>query len=287
MVRACPTCGGGESDYNEASGYTVCVNCGTVLEESTIVSTVEFSENAGGSSSVVGQFVSATSGKAYTAAGPGYALSRESREIAINNGKRHIQQLAGSLRLSQHYVDAAHRLFILALQRNFIQGRRTTHVVAACLYIVCRREKSAHMLIDFSDALQINLYTLGSTLLKFTRLLSLQLPVIDPSLYIHRFAAKLEFGEMAPTVSRTALRLVQRMKRDWIQTGRRPSGICGACLLIAARVHGFRRTRSDVLRVVGVTDLTLRNRLAEFENTPSSLLSPEEFDKMELVRAGV
>jgi hypothetical protein len=26
----------------------------------------------------------------------------------------------------------------------------------------------------------------------------------------------------------TALRLLQRMKRDWMHTGRRPSGLCGA-----------------------------------------------------------
>ena len=64
-----------------------------------------------------------------------------------------------------------------------------------------------------------------------------------------------------------------------------PSGICGACLLIAARVHGFHRTRKDVLNVVRVGDLTLRNRLAEFENTPASLLTPEEFETRQLVRA--
>lgn len=28
------------------------------------------------------------------------------------------------------------------------------------------------------------------------------------------------------------------MKRDWMQTGRRPSGICGASLYIAAHIHG-------------------------------------------------
>ena len=73
------------------------------------------------------------------------------------------------------------------------------------------------------------------------------LPIIDPSLYIHRFASKLEFGDKTHLVSMSALRLVQRMKRDWIQTGRRPSGICGAALLIAARVHGFRRTQVRAL----------------------------------------
>ena len=50
----------------------------------------------------------------------------------------------------------------------------------------------------------------------------------DPCLYIHRFAHKLEFTEKTHDVSMTALRLVGRMKRDWMHTGRRPSGLCGA-----------------------------------------------------------
>lgn len=50
----------------------------------------------------------------------------------------------------------------------------------------------------------------------------------DPCLYIPRFAHMLEFGEKTHEVSMTALRLVQRMKRDWMHTGRRPSGLCGA-----------------------------------------------------------
>jgi len=50
----------------------------------------------------------------------------------------------------------------------------------------------------------------------------------DPCLYIPRFAHRLEFGLQTHEVSMTALRLVQRMKRDWMHTGRRPSGLCGA-----------------------------------------------------------
>ena len=52
--------------------------------------------------------------------------------------------------------------------------------------------------------------------------------VSDPCLYIHRFAHKLEFGEKTHEVSMAALRLVSRMKRDWMAQGRRPSGLCGA-----------------------------------------------------------
>jgi transcription factor IIIB subunit 2 len=57
--------------------------------------------------------------------------------------------------------------------------------------------------------------------------------VTDPCLYILRFANRLEFGDKTHEVSMTALRLVQRMKRDSIHTGRRPSGLCGAGKLVA------------------------------------------------------
>ena len=150
---ACPKCSSTNIDRDEGSGNAVCMACGTVIEENTIVSSVQFAEGSGGSSSIVGQYVAATATKSFTTgmSNRGITYSKESREITINNGRKRIAQLAAKLRLGQHYVDSAHRLFLLAVQRNFVQGRRTSHVVAACLYIVCRTEKSPYLLIDFSD----------------------------------------------------------------------------------------------------------------------------------------
>ena len=42
---------------------------------------------------------------------------------------------------------------------------------------------------------------------------------------------------------------VSRMKKDWIHFGRRPSGLCGAALLIAGRLHEFNRSITDVIKV--------------------------------------
>ncbi|KAK3554634.1 hypothetical protein QTP70_030005 [Hemibagrus guttatus] len=103
-----------------------------------------------------------------------------------------------------------------------------------------------------------------------------------PCLYIPRFAQMLEFGEKSHEVSMTALRLVQRMKRDWMHTGRRPSGLCGAALLVASRMHEFRRTIKDVIGVVKVCEATLRKRLSEFEDTPTSELTIDEFMRVDL-----
>ena len=73
---------------------------------------------------------------------------------------------------------------------------------------------------------------------------------MDPYVYVMRFAHKLEFGDKTHEVYMTALRLVSRMKKDdWIHFGRRPSGLCGATLLIASRLYEFLRCFEDILKV--------------------------------------
>jgi hypothetical protein len=47
-------------------------------------------------------------------------------------------------------------------------------VAAACLYILCRQDGKPFMLIDFSDALQINVFTLGAVFLQLCKRLRLQ-----------------------------------------------------------------------------------------------------------------
>jgi transcription initiation factor TFIIIB Brf1 subunit/transcription initiation factor TFIIB len=148
-----------------------------------------------------------------------YGFSRESREATLANARRNIAQVASSLRLPSYFIDRAQRLYSLALQRNFVYGRRQMHIVATVLYTICRQEKSPHLLIDFSDVLQVNVYTLGKSFLQLTKILNLNLMVVDPSLYIHRFATRLDLGDKVGAVSTTAMRIVTRMKKDWINTG--------------------------------------------------------------------
>lgn len=124
----------------------------------------------------------------------GHGDSRDPRDATLVNARRTITQVASNLRLPPLYIDRAFRLYQLALQRNFIFGRKQLHVVATCLYIICRQEKSPHLLIDFSDALQVNVYVLGKAFLQFSKVLNLNLPVVDPSLYIHRYAIRLDLG---------------------------------------------------------------------------------------------
>ncbi|KAK4519825.1 uncharacterized protein ATC70_010068 [Mucor velutinosus] len=272
----CHNCGSDRTESDSASGTSYCVDCGTVLEENTIVAEVTFGETSGGKAVLQGSYAG-ESGRIAGGGLFGRNRGREGQEQAIENGRIKISSLAHAVRLPERYREAAQRYYNLAVVNRFTRGRRSDHVAAVCLYAVCRTEKSSHMLIDFSDILQVNVFTLGATFLKLCRVLNLSLPHVDPSIYISRFAVALDFGDYTQRVAQDAVRLTQRMDRDWITSGRRPAGVCGACLLMAARMNGFRRTTKEMTYIVKVADVTIQKRLYEFNQTESAQLSVHDF----------
>ena len=108
---------------------------------------------------------------------------------------------------------------------------------------------------------------------------------INPEDLILRFAYRLEFGDDTMRVANEAVRIVQRMNRDWMAPGRRPAGICGAALILAARMNNYRRSIREMVYVVKVTESTISKRLDEFKVTESSGLTVEEFRTIDLERA--
>ncbi|CDO70998.1 hypothetical protein BN946_scf184844.g2 [Trametes cinnabarina] len=294
-MTVCTDCGGTVIEYDTAAGNGFCVNCGTVVEENTIVNEVTFGETSTGAAMVQGTFVAQGAStfivfeflelwliprKARARMGGmfGNRGNSESREQTIANASRKIQQVATALRLSEVVALAATRLYTLAVEHKFTKGRKSMNVVAVCLYVACRQKETRnYMLIDFSDLLQVNVFELGHTYLQLVQTLNLRLPLVDPSHYISRFAALLEFGDETHQVAMDAIRLVQRFDRDWMTKGRRPAGICGACLLLAARMNNFRRSVAEIVQVVKIADTTLKKRLDEFRKTPSGALTLADF----------
>lgn len=274
--QTCNNCDSTEIDHDPARGDSVCLACGAVLEENVVVAEVGFAEDARGRSSVVGQHVNASGRPNSFSVLPGF--SREATAITMGNGRRRIWHLVSAMRLTPRHAESALRLFRLAVERNFHKGRRMANVCCACLYVVVRIERTPHMLIDFSDVVETNVYALGNTFLKFAQILNIELPIIDPSLYIHRFASKLEFGDKTQAVAMSALRLLARMRREWMSHGRRPNGLCGAALIIAARMHNFYRSQQDVVRVVRIGNVALRERLNEVALTATADMTADEIN---------
>lgn len=125
------------------------------------------------------------------------------------------------------------------------------------------------------------MFTLGQVYMKLVNKLHLNIPLVDPCLFIRPFCDKLEFGSKKEAVVKLATRFLQSMTRAWISDGRRPNGLCGAAILIAARVMNFRRSTTQIVRVAHVCEETLRKRLTEFKGTQMALLTRNELKKIE------
>ncbi|XP_053211334.1 transcription factor IIIB 90 kDa subunit-like [Panonychus citri] len=280
--QSCPKCGSSDLETDAARGDTVCTNCGSVLEDNLIVSEVQFQEGSHGGSNIIGQTISVDNGFQGLSMGGMMATGKESRQITLDRARKRIKAIGASLSLNNHCMDMAFNFYKMALSKRLTCGRKNNHVIAACIYITCRVECTSHMLLDLSDLMQVNVYELGRTYLKLSGALCLNIPVLDPCLYIVRFAHKLGLEEKTHDVEMTALRLVQRMKRDWMDTGRRPSGLCGAALLVATRLNNIERSVKEVVDIVKVCETTIRKRLNEFSDTPTSKLTLDEFMTVDL-----
>ena len=191
---------------------------------------------------------------------------------------------------------------------SFLAGRTLESVAACCLYIACRKRDPPRdaanvdsaaqvMLIDFAEIIEMNVFLLGKT---FTRLIkhiwgttnpdsgrkggqidekhSMQLLASPPESLVERFVGELEFDRRdQPKIKMDAVNIVRRMKRDWLHYGRRPAGICGAAVILAARMNNYRRTVREVVLIAKVTEITINKRLEEFKFTESSNLTVDGF----------
>ncbi|WAQ81701.1 hypothetical protein PtA15_2A12 [Puccinia triticina] len=289
MARpACPVCGDAAViEYDSAAGNAVCTTCGYVVDENTIVSEVTFGESSNGAAVLQGSSLGATDLRARIGGPRGRPQpSAESRAETLAQGMRKLTYMAHGLRLGDSIAESAHRFYTLAVSNGFVTGRRSPYVLASCIYVACRLAKLPTMLIDISDILQVNVFVVGGTYLKLVKQLCLQnIPLVDPSLYISRFASLLEFGEDTNRVAADAARLVKRFDTDWMTAGRRPAGIAGASLLIAARMNGFRRSVLEIVQVVKMADVTIKKRLEEFRVTASGKMTIEEFRNVWLEEA--
>ncbi|KAL0010148.1 hypothetical protein SO802_005256 [Lithocarpus litseifolius] len=243
-----------------ANGLVCCDVCGKVLHEDLYTDEPSFVKGAGGESKLSGSVVRSIQS--------GYS---ESFRRTLDKGRDMIESIVTTFNISggDSIVNPACAFYQIAVERNFTRGRKTDQVAAACLYIACRvaKDPKPFLLIDFSEYLSINVYVLGAVFLQLCQLLSLGehptiIKPVDPSLYISRFTEKL-LKQRNMKVSQTALYLIARMKRDWMQTGRKPSGLCGAALYISALSHGYSFSKTDIIE-----ELT-KNAVELKESVPS------------------
>ncbi|KAI1526795.1 SUA7 Transcription initiation factor TFIIIB Brf1 subunit Transcription initiation factor TFIIB [Pyrenophora tritici-repentis] len=277
-----------ENPIIDTSENTIlCYTCGAVHENVDIVSEVTFAEGSNGAATVQGGTIHQDQRHANSMGGTMRGLgSMGSREQAALNGKNAIEALGASLNQREAVIEQAVSWYKLSMNFNFVQGRRMRNVAAISIYMAARRQpENTLMLIDLAEKIQTNVWVLGDTYKSFLKTMKEKDPAqlignkavqeIEPLML--KYCRKLEFGDDSHRVADDACKVLKRMNRDWMVQGRQPAGLCGACIIIAARMNNFRRTIREVVYVVKVADSTITSRLYEYKRTQSAALTVKQF----------
>ena len=197
-------------------GMQVCVNCGTQISESNIVSDVTFSEDTRGAAMVQGGFIGENARHARTLGAGAYRRvgggERNTIQEIETNGKRILGRLCPRLNIPEAVSLQAQNLFCIAAGNNFNAGRRTEEVVAACLYAACRRQKqNTILLMDIAEIMKVNVFRLGEVYKAMKDNLHYHdqhvgvqhLTDVEP--LIDKYCRKLEFGDKTRSVAEDAI----------------------------------------------------------------------------------
>jgi transcription initiation factor TFIIIB Brf1 subunit/transcription initiation factor TFIIB len=274
-AQFCPRCKTYTAIYDEEHLHVACTSCFIVIEDGVLQANMEFQEGESGPARPVGSYISTKHARAI----PG----QHHRDALTEEAKTKMTRWAGQMEPPLHKttIASALRYYQLAVEKKFTRGRRLEYTLGVCMYAACRDE-IPRLINDFVAVADLNPFVFVVTLLHFSNKVQKLQKLVDPALYIPRFASLLDFGEKTAEIASTAERIVARMKRDWIHQGRRPSGVSGAALIIAARIHGFERTKNEIASVVRVGGPTIASRLDEFNGTDSASLSVNEFFSFDL-----
>lgn len=250
-MNECQSCFNVSLVQDPTLGHVFCTVCGSLSTESIIVPTLTFLP----SNTLSGQLIS---------------LSTPT--VCLSSIANHLDALCVATTLPLSFSAMAFRWYKLSLAHNLTKGKKIHYTLAACLYLVCRLEKTPHFIVDFGTCLRIDSTRIGRCYLAMVKALKVKAGHVDPSLFMHRYQRQLGLNCVE-----LANRVVKWMKRDWIVTGRRPNNVCGAAILVASRMVAHEMAVEKIAKVTNCSVQSILKRVQEIRNTETASMSVDEF----------
>ncbi len=176
-----------------------------------------------------------------------FALSELQRIISFLNLPRPIHE-----RIARHYEQA--------VNKGLVRGRSIESVVAAITYAVSREFGSPRTLEEISEASGVEKREIGRTYRYIARELKIRILPADPVTYVPRFCSMLGLSDK---VQARSIEILKKAKKFDITSGKGPTGVAAAAIYVACVLENEKRTQREVADIVGVTEVTIRNRYKE------------------------
>ena len=286
---SCEVCGSTSWDSDDVRGETVCSECGYVASENMIDPGAEWVNHSNGDDrSRVGAPTTLTlsdkglsteirrsdltSGGAKRHGLSGKALRdwrrrqridqrSKTRDSRIRNLSVAMQFIRDRGDLTPQIEQEAASLYRHSVERGLVTGRSIRGVTAACVYIAAREAKLPRKIEDIGEAFDMVSEVEIKELKRTIRLVARNLGthhITGPEEYFEKFHSDLG---LPPSVLGDAREIWSKIKDNLAWQGKKPSGIAGVILYFASQRSSSTRTQSEVCKVSGISEVTLRGLL--------------------------
>jgi transcription initiation factor TFIIB len=171
-------------------------------------------------------------------------------------------KLKEKLGLSDAVIDRAAYLYRKAAKAQLIRGRTVKSIIGACMYAACRDMGTTRTIIDISNQLQEKRKLIAKAYRMLFQNLPLTVPVTDPTNCIIKFANNLQIPE---STKREAIKIFDTLKEKEVTAGKNPHAVAAAVLYMAGIKTNVDITQQDIMRISGITTVTIRNRLQDYK----------------------
>ncbi len=284
FIQKCPECKSINLTIDEKRGEVICKSCGLVIEENEIDFGQEWREFSGDGESKrrAGSPMSFAKHDMGTGTEVGsvsevYGLKGSDRRKFIRMRKWHnrsstslernlkyalveLRRVSSLLNVPPAIEEEAARIYRLAVTKGLVRGRSMESVVVGAIYISSRLFNLPRSLNEVTNKTNTNKRDVGKTYRFIARELGIKLLPSGPTDYIPKFANKLSFSAETQT---KAIEILKTAQEQELTSGRGPTGLAAAALYVASLITGEKRTQREIADVVGVTEVTIRNRYKE------------------------
>jgi len=283
-AQRCPECGSTNIRYDYIRGESICENCGSILKESMIDITQEwraFDEDQ--------RSKRVRTGAALTPTKHDQGLITE-----IGKGRGELFKVAPKKRAQYYRLTKWHKRLIKSRDRNlsfafselqrlisYLHLSKAIHEKVARLYQ--QAVNQGLTLDEISRASGISKKDIGKTYRYIARKLKIRILPAKAQDYVPRFGSLLGLSEK---VQVRAVKVLNDATAYDVTSGKGPIGVAAAALYIAAVLNGEKKTQREVADIIGVTEVTIRNRYKEMVESLGIKEEVEEKVKEDEDKAG-
>ncbi|MHA1785407.1 MAG: transcription initiation factor IIB [Candidatus Helarchaeota archaeon] len=176
--------------------------------------------------------------------------------IAMNE----IRRLCSQLRLPEYVNESSATLYRKIYKKDLLKGRSIKSMVAAAIYIVCRRNNVPISLKSITNLSLESEKTIRKAYRTVLQELDIKVNSIDATSLISRIGGELGISNQ---IEKRARAIVEKAKKNNSLIGKDPKGIAAAAIYISCLESGKRKSQTSIAKAANVTEVTLRNRYKE------------------------